>query len=143
MRPRPNEDDLSDLEACSDEDLLRLFRETRDRKYFAALFERHCAAVLVRCRCILQDAAAAEEITQDTFIQAFNHSEMFYGGSVRAWLMAIGAEDGRHVTVTLNGHSYDEIAHITGWEVGAVRSLIQNGRIQFAKLWKAREDTLE
>jgi RNA polymerase sigma-70 factor, ECF subfamily len=187
MAPVPEEMEHWEAPSMDDDELLRLFGQTGQNTYFAEIFERHWVAVLGRCRSILRDAAAAEELTQDTFVQAFNHAHTFHGGSVKAWLITIashlcfnrlrrgrlerdaltlitrrsGGIHARHddailveVAAVLNllndrqrqalkmfyfdGFSYEEIAQTPGWDAGTVRSLIQNGRIQFAKLWKQR-----
>lgn len=162
---------------------MRLFVETSQNHYFSELFERHCNFILARCRGMLQNRSAAEEVAQDAFVRAFERARLFRGGSVKAWLLTIakhlcinrlrrshvegealgGLRRGSPETITgereilaqvaavlnllnsrqrtclkmfyFNAYSYAEIVAITGWDMNAVRSAIQNGRLNFTKLW--------
>jgi RNA polymerase sigma-70 factor (ECF subfamily) len=77
------------IETVGDDELLRLFAVSRSERYFAELFRRHGRKVFASCYAFLGDVGRAEEVSQETFIQAFRCSESFSGGNVRGWLLRI------------------------------------------------------
>jgi len=175
----------------SDEELVRSFRAYEDPEYFRVLFDRHKKRVYVSCKVFLQDASAAEDATQETFLRAFQNLDRFSGGHFGAWLTRIAknvcidtwrqrrrrAESGeehlagvgdrqslehvaamraaaarlreemaklpehqrRCLELKIEGHSYEEMAALTGLPVTAVKSHLQNGR---RMLWIQMEKVL-
>jgi RNA polymerase sigma factor (sigma-70 family) len=81
---------MSDLRRCSDRELARLAR--KDAAAFAALYERHAAAIHAWLSGELRDPQAALDLTAETFARALEGLHRFRGrheGSVAAWLYAI------------------------------------------------------
>ncbi|MEK7407510.1 MAG: RNA polymerase sigma factor [Acidobacteriota bacterium] len=72
-----------------DEQLVEEIKATGENSCFAPIFERHRRRILGRCRAVVHDEAAAEDLTQDTFLTALARIELFRGGNVYAWLCAI------------------------------------------------------
>ena len=162
-----------------------------DQECFRVLFDRHKKRVYVACKVFLQDASAAEDATQETFVRAFQNLGSFSGGHFGAWLTRIAknvcidtwrrrrrqAETGeehldevgdqhsleeaaamraaaarlreemaklpeqqrRCLELKIEGHSYEEMAALTGLPVAAVKSHLQNGR---RMLWIQMERVL-
>lgn len=73
----------------SDEELIREFLQEGQQGAFRRLFERHRRRVYAGCRVFLQDASAAEDATQETFLRAFQNLGHFVGGNFPGWLMRI------------------------------------------------------
>lgn len=63
----------------------------RDEAAFAALYDRHSAAVFGVCRAVLRDDALAEEATHDVFLNFWQHPEGFQPerGAFHGWLLRI------------------------------------------------------
>ena len=162
-----------------------------DQQYFRVLFDRHKRRVYLACKVFLQDANAAEDATQETFLRAFQNLNGFSGGHFGAWLTRIArnvcidawrrrrrqAETGeehlvgvgdkhsledaaamrasaaklreemaklpehqrRCLELKIEGHSYEEMAAMTGLPLAAVKSHLQNGR---RMLWMQMEKVL-
>lgn len=62
---------------------------------FNQLVEAYQAQVYNLAMRMLGDAAAAEDIAQETFFSAYRHLKSFHSGSFRAWLLRIGANASR------------------------------------------------
>ena len=77
-----------DAEARIDERLLQNAQKG-DLPSFNTLVTRHERTVFNVCLRMLQDAAQAEDATQDTFIKAWTAIDSFRGGLVRPWLLRI------------------------------------------------------
>jgi len=77
------------LRELSDEELVREFLHEGRQAAFRSLFDRHRRRVYAGCRVFLQDAVAAEDATQETFLRAFQNLGRFTGGNFPAWLMRI------------------------------------------------------
>jgi RNA polymerase sigma-70 factor (ECF subfamily) len=89
-----------DLGAEPRADLTLLSRTAAgDRDAFDALVARHHAAVQRLARTLTRSAAAADDVTQETFLSAWRHAGSFQGtGSVRGWLLTIAHHAaGRHL----------------------------------------------
>ncbi|MGB7763351.1 MAG: RNA polymerase sigma factor [Bryobacteraceae bacterium] len=56
---------------------------------FAEIFRRHRGAVLSRCRWLLGDSTAAEDLAQETFTVAFAKIHLFQGGVLSNWILQI------------------------------------------------------
>jgi RNA polymerase sigma-70 factor (ECF subfamily) len=55
----------------------------------ARLYERFGYAVLRRCRRLMRDQAAAEDLLQDVFVRVLRYGDGFRGSSALAWLHRI------------------------------------------------------
>lgn len=55
----------------------------------ASLYERFGYAVLRRCRRLMRDQAAAEDLLQDVFVRVLRYGDGFRGSSALAWLHRI------------------------------------------------------
>jgi len=73
----------------TDEELIREFLLEGHQSAFSSLFERHRRRVYVGCQVFLQDASAAEDATQETFLRAYQNLRCFVGGNFPGWLMRI------------------------------------------------------
>ncbi len=78
-----------DLSGYSDDELVRLFEQSRDEEHFAELFRRHSRSVFLSANAFLREVGAAEDVTQEAFLQAYRSLETFAGGDFRAWLLRI------------------------------------------------------
>ncbi|MGO9211845.1 MAG: RNA polymerase sigma factor [Terriglobales bacterium] len=175
----------------SDEELVRDFRASGNPEYFRVLFNRHKRRVYLSCKVFLQDASAAEDATQETFLRAFQNLARFSGGHFGAWVTHIArnvcidawrrrrrqaetgdehlavmsdkqsleeraalraaaarlreelaklpAQQRRCIELKIEGHSYEEMAALTGLPLAAVKSHLQNGR---RMLWIQMEKVL-
>ncbi|GAO01418.1 RNA polymerase sigma factor [Anaeromyxobacter sp. PSR-1] len=80
LQPRPEADDAA---------LLERMRQG-DRAAFAAVVDRHAGSLLRVARSLLRDAAAAEEVVQETWIALLTGLAGFEGrASVRTWLFRV------------------------------------------------------
>jgi RNA polymerase sigma-70 factor (ECF subfamily) len=76
-------------DSMDDDDRLIAAAQQGDLPSFNALVVRHERAVYNLCYRMMQDGAAAEDATQDTFIKAWSAVGSFRGGLVRPWLLKI------------------------------------------------------
>jgi len=53
----------------SDEELVKLFVETQENKYFEKLYERYSEKVYHKCLSFVKDIAKAEDLTHDIFLK--------------------------------------------------------------------------
>ncbi len=93
------QDQDEDLGAEPRADLTLLARTAAgDRDAFDALVARHHGAVNRLARTLTRSTAAADDVTQETFLSAWRHAGGFQGtGSVRGWLLTIAHHAaGRH-----------------------------------------------
>ena len=72
-----------------DEQLVEELKATGENSCFAPIFERYRRRILRRCYSVVRNEAAAEDLTQDTFLTALAKIELFRGGNVYAWLCTI------------------------------------------------------
>lgn len=68
-----------------------------DRDAFASIVARHAGAVLRLARAMATDDATAEDVAQETFLNAFRAAATYRPGvaSVRTWLFAIARNEAR------------------------------------------------
>lgn len=59
------------------------------RPEFAAIYERHVAAIYRYCYVRLRDEAAAQDATSETFLRALRGFDRYRGGMALAWLYRI------------------------------------------------------
>ena len=74
----------------SDAALMRRIQQG-DVAAFGALYDRHAPAVFALAARMLRDRAAAEDVTQETFLAVWRRSDGFAAdrGALRAWLLTI------------------------------------------------------
>jgi RNA polymerase sigma factor (sigma-70 family) len=72
-----------------DEELMRQFRLCDDGEYLCILFDRYKKRIYLSCKMFLQDAGAAEDATQETFLRIIQNPERFSEGRFSAWAMRI------------------------------------------------------
>ncbi len=75
--------------APDDETLLRRYARRGDAAAMEALVRRHAAALGAFLAGWGDDAAAAEDLAQETWLRVLRDPEAFRGGSFRAWLLRI------------------------------------------------------
>jgi RNA polymerase sigma-70 factor (ECF subfamily) len=172
-----------------------------DVQAFNLLVERYQNRLYGLSYRMLNDADAASDATQDSFVSAFRNIRRYRGGSFLAWLLRIttntcydqlrarkrrpqvsldafdseadevprqftdpgeapddrsvrdelGRElerqlqllpDDQRLVVVLSdiqGYSYDEIANVTGWPLGTVKSRLSRGRMHLRDALRAGE----
>jgi len=82
--------DLDTPAACSDEDLLLAYRSRGDREAFDALVHRYERELYGYLRHYMGDAAMAEDVFQQTFLQVHLKCDQFEPGrKVRPWLYTV------------------------------------------------------
>jgi RNA polymerase sigma-70 factor, ECF subfamily len=72
-----------------DDRLLDELPATPSEAWFTDAFNHNRRAVLTRCRRMLCDPAAAEDLTQETFAVAFSKIHLFQGGVFAHWILEI------------------------------------------------------
>ena len=79
-----------ELHRLADEDLMTLVGR-RDPDAFAVLYDRHSGAAYSLAHRIVGDAAPAEDVTQEAFIDIWRSGARFDAarGSVRSWMLGI------------------------------------------------------
>jgi RNA polymerase sigma-70 factor (ECF subfamily) len=87
------DDERFDLTALDDASLARQFKQTRDNRYFAALFDRYQKKVYALCYRVFGSESPAEDAVQETFTRAFeqinNFNEAGLKSNFYAWLCRI------------------------------------------------------
>src|SRR5687768_17312141 len=74
----------------TDRELLQRFVAVRDESAFAALVQRHGAAVLCVCRRVLARTQDAEDVCQATFLTLARKADVVrWQDSIRCWLQAV------------------------------------------------------
>jgi RNA polymerase sigma-70 factor (ECF subfamily) len=77
------------MEELSDQESIRLFVATGEPAHFARLYQRHGRKVFLACYGFFQDAAAAEDCAQETFLRAMEKADRFHEGDVVGWLLRV------------------------------------------------------
>nr|WP_295925849.1 RNA polymerase sigma factor [uncultured Dyadobacter sp.] len=74
----------------TDEELVRLFIESRDNRHFQKLYERYALKVYQKCLTLTRDATRAEDITHDVFLKLISKMNTFKkGAKFSTWLFSI------------------------------------------------------
>jgi RNA polymerase sigma factor (sigma-70 family) len=77
------------------------------REDFSALVTRYERLVYTVCFQLVRNAAAAEDLTQDTFLSAYLHRESMPSGYERQWLARIAANKAKdHLQSAWNRHAF-------------------------------------
>jgi RNA polymerase sigma factor (sigma-70 family) len=78
---------VTELE-LDDEILVRRF-QSGQTEFFGVLFSRHAHAIYSRCRRVVKDDFAAEDLTVDTFLTAFQNIDKYREENFIGWLATI------------------------------------------------------
>jgi RNA polymerase sigma factor (sigma-70 family) len=74
----------------TDEELVRLFLESKDNRHFQKLYERYAVKVYQKCVTLTKDATRAEDIMHDVFLKLIHKMGTFKTGSkFSTWLFTI------------------------------------------------------
>ena len=106
--------DMESLDALSDGDLARRLSTTDAEDAFTALYHRYAARVFDFVARTVHDLAAAEDITQNAFVQAWRQRETLLGAdAVKSWLYRIANNLAlNHVTRTRATADIDQQAAV-------------------------------
>ncbi|MBD2699052.1 RNA polymerase sigma factor [Spirosoma sp. BT702] len=103
------------MEHTSDEELVRLYINTQENRYFERIYERYCDKVYRKCLSFMKDPVRAEDLTHDIFLKlvvklgGFREQSKF-----STWLYSITYN---HCTDQLRSpHLRREIYVDEGWE---------------------------
>ena len=76
------------------------------REHFSTLVEQYERLVYTVCFQLVRDAAAAEDLTQETFLSAYLHRETMPEGYERQWLARIASNKAKdHLQSAYNRHT--------------------------------------
>ncbi|PSL29339.1 RNA polymerase sigma factor [Dyadobacter jiangsuensis] len=74
----------------TDEELVRLFLESRDNRHFQKLYERYALKVYQKCVTLTKDATRAEDVMHDVFLKLIHKMSSFKtGAKFSTWLFTI------------------------------------------------------
>lgn len=74
----------------SDEDLIQLYLESQDSRYFDMLYSKYATKVYSKCISLLKDEIYAQDATQDIFLKIFLNLAKFGGKSkFSTWVYSI------------------------------------------------------
>jgi len=74
----------------TDEELVRLFLESKDNRHFQKLYERYAVKVYQKCVTLTKDATRAEDIMHDVFLKLIHKMSSFKtGAKFSTWLFTI------------------------------------------------------
>ncbi|GAB3705375.1 RNA polymerase sigma factor [Spirosoma flavus] len=103
------------MEQISDEELVRLYINTQENRYFERIYERYCDKVYRKCLSFMKDPIRAEDLTHDIFLKLVVKLSGFREQSkFSTWLYSITYN---HCTDQLRSpHLRREIYVDEGWE---------------------------
>ncbi|WP_439558086.1 RNA polymerase sigma factor [Dyadobacter sp.] len=74
----------------SDEELVKLFLDSQDNRYFQKLYERYAFKVYQKCLSFTKDTSRSEDLTQDIFLKLlFKMSSFKKDAKFATWLFSI------------------------------------------------------
>ncbi|KAA6441771.1 sigma-70 family RNA polymerase sigma factor [Dyadobacter flavalbus] len=74
----------------TDEELVKLFLESQDNRYFEKLYERYSFKVYQKCLSLIKDASKAEDLTHDVFLKLIFKMDTFKeDAKFSTWLFSI------------------------------------------------------
>lgn len=74
----------------TDEELVKLFLESQDNRYFEKLYERYSLKVYQKCLSLIKDASKAEDLTHDVFLKLIFKMDTFKeDAKFSTWLFSI------------------------------------------------------
>lgn len=142
------------LGAKNEADLARRLRD-RDAKAMGELYNRYGGLVYSLIFRVVRNAAAAEDLTQETFLRIWNRSQAFDAerGSLGAWIVTIArnraidhirSADGRHAARTVELSHAEHPAHFARFEDGAL-TMDRSRRLKdaFEKLTPSQKTVIE
>jgi RNA polymerase sigma factor (sigma-70 family) len=75
---------------ASDEELVKLFLESQDNRYFEKLYERYAVKVYQKCVSLTRDTSRAEDLVHDVFLKLmFKMSTFKEDAKFSTWLFSI------------------------------------------------------
>jgi RNA polymerase sigma factor (sigma-70 family) len=75
---------------ATDEELVKLFLESQDNRYFEKLYERYSFKVYQKCVALIKDAFKAEDVTHDVFLKLICKMNSFKkDAKFSTWLFSI------------------------------------------------------
>lgn len=75
---------------ATDEELVKLFIDSKDNRYFERLYERYSYKVYQKCLALTRDASKSEDITQDVFLKImFKMNTFKKDAKFSTWLFSI------------------------------------------------------
>jgi RNA polymerase sigma factor (sigma-70 family) len=76
--------------SSTDEELVKLFLESQDNRYFEKLYERYSFKVYQKCLSLIKDASKAEDLTHDVFLKLmFKMNTFKEDAKFSTWLFSI------------------------------------------------------
>ena len=74
----------------TDEELVKLFLESQDNRYFEKLYERYSFKVYQKCVALIKDTSKAEDVTHDVFLKLIGKMNSFKkDAKFSTWLFSI------------------------------------------------------
>lgn len=74
----------------TDEELVKLFLESQDNRYFEKLYERYSSKVYQKCVALIKDSSKAEDVTHDVFLKLIGKMNSFKkDAKFSTWLFSI------------------------------------------------------
>ncbi|WP_026631738.1 RNA polymerase sigma factor [Dyadobacter alkalitolerans] len=74
----------------TDEELVKLFLESGENRYFEKLYDRYVLKVFKKCLSLTRDASKAEDITHDVFLKlVFKMNTFKKGAKFSTWLYTV------------------------------------------------------
>ena len=123
---------------------LMLAFQRGDEGAFRTLFERHARAMVAFCHHFVRDAARAEELAQDVFLNVYRAKDRYQPSArFKTYLYRVASNlclnelrrPARRAALVLcrfEGLSYEEIAEVLGASLPAVKSLIHRATVSAA-----------
>ena len=142
------------LTTKNEADLARRLR-ARDPKAMGELYDRYGRLVYSLIFRVVRNTAAAEDLTQETFLRIWNRAQAFDAdrGSLGAWIVTVArnraidhvrSADGRHAARTVDLVHAEHPANFAGFEDGAL-TLDRARRLKdaFEKLTPSQKTVIE
>ena len=106
--------------SASDEELVTLFLESGENRYFENLYNRYAYKVFQKCFAITHDAGVAEDLTHDIFMKLVRKLHTFRkDAKFSSWLFSVTynhcmdlIRSGRKTVITVHNESADSIEHM-------------------------------
>ncbi|MCF2490403.1 RNA polymerase sigma factor [Dyadobacter sp. CY347] len=74
----------------TDEELVKLFLESGENRYFEKLYDRYALKVFQKCHSLTRDASKAEDLTHDVFLKlVFKMNTFKKGAKFSTWLYTV------------------------------------------------------
>jgi RNA polymerase sigma-70 factor, ECF subfamily len=74
----------------SDDEVIKLYLDTREAAYFSLLYNRYAGKIFSKCISMLKDEGLAQDATQDIFVKIFANLAKFSGKSkFSTWIYSI------------------------------------------------------